>query len=106
MKYKDLDEKNQQKLTDIIYNKDCDSKFKGSLSRDKIDGLCNSCTYFEFAESEFNIIFSYCKCFDIKIKKVDPVLECTSYNDKNIMSLDDMKDIAYLIDNTEKKIGF
>ena len=106
MKFKDLDDKDKQELGDIIYSKEYDPNYRGSLNNSKINGLCSSCVHYEFAESAFSIVFSYCKNFDIRIKKIEPILECTSYKDRNIMSLDEMKDIAYLIDNTEKKIGF
>jgi hypothetical protein len=69
-------------------------------------GLCNDCKYLQLAKSEFRIIFAKCFEFEIKLNNVEKIIECTSYDQRNTMSLNEMKDIAYIIDINTKKVGF
>jgi len=69
-------------------------------------GLCNDCKHLQLAKSEFRIIFAKCFEFKIKLNNVEKITECTNYDQRNTMSLNEMKDIAYIIDINTKKAGF
>jgi hypothetical protein len=69
-------------------------------------GLCNDCKYLQLAKSEFRTIFARCYEFEIKLNNVEKITECTSYEQRNTMTLNEMRDIAYIIDIDTKKLGF
>lgn len=105
MRYKDLDGDVKEDLDKII-NKSFYTPMIKKLDKNK--NLCFTCKGFEFAKTEFNIIYAHCGYFfkDLRVNPDDPIIECTNYMNKNIMNLQEMKEIAYLIDNKDKKIGF
>lgn len=69
-------------------------------------GLCGDCKNLNYAKSEFKIIVSECSRFDIKLNEGEKIIECTDYEQRNSLTLNEMKDIAYLIDIKKDEIGF
>ena len=69
-------------------------------------GLCNDCKHLQLTKSEFRTIFAKCYEFEIKLNNVEKITECTGYEQRNTMTLNEMKDIAYIIDIDTKKVGF
>ena len=69
-------------------------------------GLCNDCNQLQLAKSEFRTIFAKCFKFNTDLNSIEKIIECTGYEQRNTMSLDEMKDIAYIIDINTKKAGF
>jgi hypothetical protein len=66
-------------------------------------GLCATCVYLEFAETDFHILFARCGCFGIMLHTGEPVTQCSIYQCKGQLSLDMMIEIATLIDDKGSK---
>jgi hypothetical protein len=69
-------------------------------------GLCNDCKHLQLARTEFSVLFAKCFEFEIFLRENQKTIECTHYNQKNSLSLSEMKDIAYIIEVKNKEIGF
>ena len=82
--------------------------YEGCASCPKIRdfGLCNDCKHLQLAKSEFRTIFAKCYNFEIKLHKSEPVTDCTSYKQRNTLTLDQMNEIAYIININQKETGF
>ena len=110
-KVSDLKDDEQQSLRNELQAK---ASMLGLDSYDNINinyqtsefGLCNDCKYLQLAKSEFRTIFTRCYKFDTKLTNIEKIIECTGYEQRYTMSLDEMKDIAYIIDINTKKAGF
>jgi len=68
-------------------------------------GICYRCRYFNYCITEFARVYSRCGNFDISLRGGDRMLDCTDFDQKGIMTLNEMKEIAYYIDVDIKKIG-
>jgi len=68
--------------------------------------LCSTCTSARALKTKYGKLSAFCYEFDLKLNNVDPVIECLSYIKKGSMNLNQMKEIATLIDIDTKKIGF
>jgi len=69
-------------------------------------GLCNDCGHLQLVKSEFRTILAKCYDFEIILHAGEPVTECTNYEQRNTMTLNQMNDLAYIIDISSKEIGF
>ncbi len=69
-------------------------------------GLCRTCSYFRAAETMYGTVFARCDSFDIRLKAGDPIVECSCYNKVGLLTIHDMKEMAYIIELNKKKIGF
>jgi len=70
-------------------------------------GLCAKCKNFMFAEGEFTIVFAKCTMFEKPLIQKNAITNCSSYDEKGILSLWEMKSMAILIDDTKKiEVGF
>lgn len=69
-------------------------------------GICGRCKCFESAETEFSILFAYCNAFRRSLSQHHRITNCTSFDDKATVSLAEMKEIAWIIDISEHKVGF
>ena len=71
-------------------------------------GMCASCKELNYCKSEFGNVYAMCYTFDIRLTGKNRITECNKYTPKNALSLNEMYNIAYLIDgNTNKKVkGF
>lgn len=105
MRYKELKEDERAGLDNIINDAHFNKKFEVGVGCSK-QSLCTTCKFLNFAKSEFKIIHCYCAMFEIFINIEDPILECTAYRHKGEMTLLEMKNMAYLIEDKDKKVGF
>ena len=111
-KLSDLEKKDREdtkaKLEIFASLIDTDSWAAGTpkRSRTKDYGLCSDCIDFRFYKTEYGRGCGYCSLWRKYINKIDIIIECADYNKRGQMSLNDMKEIAVIIEIDDKKIGF
>jgi len=60
-----------------------------------------------FAEGEFTIVFAKCSDFDRQLTQKNAIKNCSSYTEKGSLTLWDMRNMATLINDIEKReVGF
>jgi len=69
-------------------------------------GVCADCVYLNQVVTEYDKIYARCRELEIPIKGVDPIRECTRYNKRGSLTINEMQDIAYIIEVDKRKIGF
>jgi len=69
-------------------------------------GLCNDCDHLQLVKSEFRTILARCYEFEIILHTGEPITECTNYEQRNTLTLNQMNDLAYIIDISKKEVGF
>ncbi len=110
-KYQDLNDRERRKFNSEIDGRASiisgDSYIvpKNKLNWDML-GLCKDCKHLEAAKTEFGSMFARCSEFECTLRSGDKVVECTNYQKRNLLSLDDMKDLAVILDPNKKKAGF
>jgi hypothetical protein len=82
-----------------------------NIKREKSDekriGLCASCENAHIVKTQYNIRHASCTANEFKIRLDDPITDCTSYVKRGALTLQQMWDIAYLIEGELKgKVGF
>ena len=71
-------------------------------------GVCASCIYFFGIETRHEKLKAVCNYTGdgFRLNSSDPIKRCSNYEKRGLMSLNDMRDIAILIEaGNEKKIG-
>ena len=107
-KFSDFEKEKKQSFNKELYAKASLLGFDGySVSYIKTNefGLCNDCKSLELVKSEFKILLARCSEFKINLNETEVVTECTCYEQRNSLTLDEMKNIAYIIEDV-KGIGF
>ena len=106
-------EKEQQKL--IKAKADIQSQLLGIDSWDGVVGntngvskfgLCVTCQEFLYAKSEFRVKAAKCRDLEIVLNQDDPVTECTQYIKKGQLSLNEMYEMAEILEIDKEKVGF
>ena len=69
-------------------------------------GLCTDCKQFKITKMEFGDVIAECETWDVRRTSNRRVEECSSYNKRGQLTLQDMKEVAYIIDVGSRKIGF
>jgi hypothetical protein len=69
-------------------------------------GVCNDCKHLYAAKTEYGTSIGKCFEMNILLRGIDNISECTMYSKKGSMSLDDMKEIAIIIDVNKNRVGF
>jgi len=69
-------------------------------------GLCSKCSFFKITKTEFRILLVKCGELNIRLNEKERVVECSTFVHRNQMSLNEMKEIAYIIESNHKKAGF
>ena len=69
-------------------------------------GICSDCKYLYAAKTEYGTSIGKCFEMNIMLRGIDNIKECTMYGKKGSMSLDDMKEIAIIIDVNKSRVGF
>ena len=77
----------------------------GNLLKDQI-GLCATCKNLQYCKTEFNNINAVCKEFECKLSGSNKIVDCNVFSPKGMLSLNDMFDIAIIIDLPKRKSGF
>ena len=70
-------------------------------------GVCASCIYFFGIETRYEKLKAVCNFSGnaFRLSSSDPIERCSNYEKRGLMTLNDMRDIATLIEVSEKKIG-
>lgn len=111
-KYSDLNKKEQGKIDNVIdinanvLGFDSWSRSNGKLRILDGYGLCSKCNNFQFARSEFKTKLAKCSEFENFLSSEDPVSDCTNFEKRGSMSVDDMKLIAIIIEPKKNNIGY
>jgi hypothetical protein len=71
-------------------------------------GMCYNCKNLNYCRTEFGNVHAICTMFEFKFSGKNRITECNLHTPKNVLSLQEMYSIAYLIDpDTNKKVkGF
>jgi hypothetical protein len=70
-------------------------------------GICYNCKYLQYCRTEFNNVFAKCSELDFKLSGQNRIVECNIHSAKNVLSLNEMYNMAYLIEAGEEKVkGF
>jgi len=78
---------------------------EGTDKREVMDlfGMCGNCGYLEYCRTEFGKFHAGCSNFDITLKGGERIVDCTGFSKRGLMTLNDMKEIAYIIEVEKKK---
>jgi hypothetical protein len=71
-------------------------------------GMCYNCKNLHYCKSEYGNVHAVCSMFEFKLSGQNRIVECNLHAPKHVLSLNEMYNIAYLIDpDTDKKVkGF
>ena len=115
-KINELEENEQQILGDELESKATTlglNSWNSYNSRNNLNsleqaiGICSNCKSLQYCKSEFGNAFARCSNFEIRLSGQNKIAECTCHDAKGILSLEDMKNIAILIDPDKSEIkGF
>jgi hypothetical protein len=69
-------------------------------------GMCYNCKNLNYCKTEFGNVHAVCGMFDFKFSGKNRITECNLHTPKNVLSLQEMYNIAWLIDkDTGKKVN-
>jgi hypothetical protein len=105
-KFSDLNEEDRGIQEDIIQANMGIKDIPNAINSLDRFGICATCDYLNYVESEFKIEFAKCSEFNIKRRENLTITNCSGYYKKGSMSIRDMQAIAYLIDKPKDKVGF
>jgi len=94
------------KMNNDIFGDNSIDHFNGFTEKDF--GVCASCIYFFGIETRYEKLKAVCNFTrdGFRLNSSDPIKRCSNYEKRGLMSLNDMRDIAILIEaGNEKKIG-
>jgi RNA polymerase subunit RPABC4/transcription elongation factor Spt4 len=78
----------------------------GTILEDQI-GICHNCKRLSFCESEFGNVIAFCETFDGRLSGKNRIIKCNQHSTRGAMAVDDMQNIAIIIDTDKAKIkGF
>jgi len=116
MKFNDLDKKKQIEIryaidsaTDILGMDEWDGlgQAKYGSTLEGMVGLCATCSHLEYCESEYGNVHAKCYEYDLRLSGAQRIVECTKYDKRGQLSLNQMYGMAYLIEVDKSKIdGF
>lgn len=113
-KLRDLEKKESSDLRDDVaaggevLGLDTYEANKGTHLSDDIDiyGICRNCRWFKYVKYEFTSQFATCETFDKQLSGKQRIIECNSFDERGKLTLDQMLDIATIIEVGSKQMGF
>jgi len=69
-------------------------------------GVCSTCKSLDWAKKEFGGVLAFCNSFEVKLSGKERIIQCNRHERVGTMTLNDMKEMAVLIDPPERQIGF
>ena len=69
-------------------------------------GLCGNCRWFRLSITKYGKTYAYCREWEKYLNGIDPIIKCNEYNKRGQLTLNDMKDMAVIIEIDKKKVGF
>jgi hypothetical protein len=113
MKYTDLQDTEKRKIVTTLESasarlgRDTYSNEPGHIDGHNPLGICKNCKNLGMMKTEFNNIYARCRSFDVVLTGKDRISTCTDFDRKGELTLDEMREIAYLIEAKKPKItGF
>lgn len=83
----------------------------GGATTNDVDiyGICRDCRYFKYIRYEFHGQKAYCSRHEARLSGTQRIMECSDYDQRGKMSLNQMMDIAYdlsyLFEPNHKRAG-
>lgn len=80
----------------------------GNRNRNPLEeliGLCYNCKLLNYCKTEFGNVYALCSEFKIRLNGQNRITECNCHDAIGVMTLNEMYNIAYLIDVNKKKIA-
>jgi len=115
-KITDLDRKEKDKLKDFLDNKSAElglemyNSSNGGERRNFLEekiGICYKCKNLKYARGEYITLLAMCQQFETRLNGRDKIIECSEYSERGRLSLENMAEMAYLIDSNKKEVkGF
>lgn len=87
------------------YDKDWGSTEKPDTRLEETLGICASCSQLLCAESQYGNVFARCGQFDAALTGKNRIVNCTAYQKRGKLSLNEMYQMAWIIEPVKKKIG-
>lgn len=69
-------------------------------------GICFDCKRLSWARKEFGGVIAHCRCFDCKLSGKERITDCSSHERVGTLTLNEMMEIATLIEISRKEAGF
>lgn len=70
-------------------------------------GICHNCKYLLYCRTEFGNVFAKCSELEFKLSGQNRIEECNIHTPRNVMTLNEMYNIAYIIETSDEKVkGF
>ena len=101
--------KEEKKSVDLVLKRGYafdNSDFPQFSTFDDRYGLCASCKEFQLTRTEYKVLLARCGYSDLKLNDDDPVVECSLYDKRGTLTLEQMIGMAYLLETNRKKVGF
>jgi len=92
-------------LYKIIESEWDDSVSNKSSLREREFGMCVSCKHMCYVKSEFSVVYASCSLYDVRLKEGRPIIECTGYDRKGNLTLNQMWDIAYVLELEKDRVA-
>lgn len=84
-----------------------DYEYTNKLCIDDNYGLCSSCKQFSIKRSKYSVRKACCFVDRrVRLSSDDPITECSDYDKRGSMTLEQMWALAALIGDKKEKIGF
>ena len=111
MKITDLDKKNKEELEGLLDSASSQIGIDAWEKSNPMDipsnfGICSTCKKIHYCRTEFDNVYVFCSYFEFKLSGKDKMIECNCYDKRGIMDLNDMKEIAIIIELDKRKAGF
>lgn len=68
-------------------------------------GMCYNCKFLQYCRTEFGNVFAKCSELEFKLSGQNRIEECNIHSPKNVLSLSEMYNMAYLIEASEGNVG-
>jgi len=69
-------------------------------------GLCTTCKNMDYVTSKYGVLLAKCDNMDLRLNSANPVDRCTNFEDRMQLNLNQMYEMATLIEAAKDKIGF
>ena len=100
----DVDKERNRKLKGVDQTAyQIDAKREDRIS---VFGICSNCTYFHGFETKYGTIYAKCEEMRMRLNSFDPIIKCTYFEQRGVLELSDLKQMAILIDVGKRSIGF
>lgn len=82
-----------------------EEKWRDSSRFSEDFGICNDCSHFYATETKFSKVYARCTEIEKRLDPRDPIVKCSWYRKRGMLSIYDMKEMATPID-IRRQAGF